>query len=212
MIGVLLVAALGAVAIGAALVLGRRTFEAGLWTQAAGAAGVGVAGFWALGVRRHTRCGVHELVRSALRRRRSERALPRHARLDRGSGARVLAPVSGADPTGARDRCAHRGVLPRARARRLRPRSADVPHGLGVDDAAVGHGDPRRAARRQAVAADGVQLPRRHPPRRRRHLDRNPAARARGRVRRTRLRSAPVRDCRSRSPLRLSWGWGRRQA
>ena len=48
MIGVLLVSALGAVAIGAVLVLGRRTFEAGLWTQAAGAAGVGVAGFWAL--------------------------------------------------------------------------------------------------------------------------------------------------------------------
>lgn len=49
MIGVFLLAALGAVALGAVLALGRRTFEPGLWTQAAGAAGVGVAGFWALG-------------------------------------------------------------------------------------------------------------------------------------------------------------------
>jgi hydrogenase-4 component B len=46
--GVLLVAGLGAVAAGAVLVLGRRTFEAGLWVQAAGAAGVGAAGFWTL--------------------------------------------------------------------------------------------------------------------------------------------------------------------
>ncbi len=48
MIGVLLVAALGAVALGAILALGRRTFEPGLWTQAAGAAGVGIGGFWVL--------------------------------------------------------------------------------------------------------------------------------------------------------------------
>jgi hydrogenase-4 component B len=47
-IGALLVAALSAVAIGAVLVLVRSTFEAGLWVQAAGAAGAGVAGFWAL--------------------------------------------------------------------------------------------------------------------------------------------------------------------
>ena len=48
MIGALLVAALGAVAIGAILALGRRALEPGLWIQAAGAAGVGVAGFWVL--------------------------------------------------------------------------------------------------------------------------------------------------------------------
>jgi hydrogenase-4 component B len=48
-IGALLLAALGAVAFGAILALGRRTFVSGLWTQAVGAAGVGVAGFWALG-------------------------------------------------------------------------------------------------------------------------------------------------------------------
>ena len=135
-------------------------------------------------VRRHARYGVHELVRPALGRRRPERALPWHARADRGSSARVLAPVSGAQPTGAGDCCAHRGVLPRARARRLRPGSADLPHGLGADDAAVGHGDPRRAQGRQAVAADGVQLPRSHPPRRGRNLDRCSAPGQRGRVRR----------------------------
>jgi hydrogenase-4 component B len=46
--GALLVTALSAVAIGAILAPGRRMLEAALWTQAAGAAGVGVAGFWAL--------------------------------------------------------------------------------------------------------------------------------------------------------------------
>ena len=77
-------------------------------------------------------------------------------------------------------------LLPRAGARRLRPRSTDVPHGLGVDDAALGHGDPRCSARRQAVAADGVQLPRGHPPRRGRDLDRSAAPGECGRVRRCR--------------------------
>lgn len=48
MIGALLIVALSAVAFGAVLVLGRRTFEAGLIVQAAGAAGVGAAGFWTL--------------------------------------------------------------------------------------------------------------------------------------------------------------------
>ena len=49
MIGALLVAALAAVALGGAMGIRRRGFEAGLLLQAAGAAGVGVAGFWALG-------------------------------------------------------------------------------------------------------------------------------------------------------------------
>jgi len=48
-IGALLVAALAAVALGGAMGIRRRGFEAGLLLQAAGAAGVGVAGFWALG-------------------------------------------------------------------------------------------------------------------------------------------------------------------
>lgn len=43
-----LIAALSAVAFGAVLVLGRRTFEAGLIVQAAGASSVGAAGFWTL--------------------------------------------------------------------------------------------------------------------------------------------------------------------
>jgi hydrogenase-4 component B len=49
--GLPLVAGLGAIAIGGALGVSRRTFSAGLWLQAAGAAGVSVAGFWALGSR-----------------------------------------------------------------------------------------------------------------------------------------------------------------
>lgn len=48
MIGALLLVALSGVAFGAALVLGPRTFVGGLVVQAAGAAGVGAAGFWAL--------------------------------------------------------------------------------------------------------------------------------------------------------------------
>jgi hydrogenase-4 component B len=49
--GVLLVAGLGATALGGALCIWRRAFSAGLWLQAAGAAGVSVSGFWALGAR-----------------------------------------------------------------------------------------------------------------------------------------------------------------
>ena len=49
MIGAMLVAALGAIALGGAVGARRRSFGAGLLLQAAGAAGVGVAGFWALG-------------------------------------------------------------------------------------------------------------------------------------------------------------------
>lgn len=48
MIGVLLVAALGAVGLGGALAFGRATFQAGLLVQAAGGAAVGLAGFWTL--------------------------------------------------------------------------------------------------------------------------------------------------------------------
>jgi hydrogenase-4 component B len=47
--GLLLAVALGAIALGGALSGLRRTFPAGLWLQAAGAAGVSIAGFWALG-------------------------------------------------------------------------------------------------------------------------------------------------------------------
>jgi hydrogenase-4 component B len=47
--GLLLGAGLGAIAFGGALSLWRRAFSAGLWLQATGAAGVSVAGFWALG-------------------------------------------------------------------------------------------------------------------------------------------------------------------
>jgi hydrogenase-4 component B len=47
-IGVVLVAALGAIAFGGGLVVVRSTFQAGLVVQAAGAAGVAAAGFWTL--------------------------------------------------------------------------------------------------------------------------------------------------------------------
>ena len=68
-----------------------------------------------------------------------------------------------------------RGSFSRSRSSSA-PGSADLPHGLGADDAAVSHGDPRRAQGGQAVAADGVQLPRSHPPRRGGHLGCNSAA------------------------------------
>jgi len=47
--GALLVAGLSAIALGGALGVWRRAFSAGLHVQAAGAAAVAVAGFWALG-------------------------------------------------------------------------------------------------------------------------------------------------------------------
>ena len=49
MTGALLVAGLSATAFGGALGVWRRAFSAGLWLQAAGAAGIAIAGFWALG-------------------------------------------------------------------------------------------------------------------------------------------------------------------
>ena len=48
MTGALLVAGLGAIALGGVLVAARATLRAGLVLQAAGAAGVAVAGFWVL--------------------------------------------------------------------------------------------------------------------------------------------------------------------
>ncbi|HKY24741.1 MAG TPA: proton-conducting transporter membrane subunit [Gaiella sp.] len=48
MIAALLVAGLGAVALGGVLAAARRTFRPGLALQAAGAAAIGVAGFWSL--------------------------------------------------------------------------------------------------------------------------------------------------------------------
>jgi hydrogenase-4 component B len=47
--GLLLGTGLSAIALGGALSVSRRTFSGGLWLQAAGAAGVSIAGFWALG-------------------------------------------------------------------------------------------------------------------------------------------------------------------
>jgi hydrogenase-4 component B len=47
--GLLLGVALSAIALGGALSVSRRTVQGGLWLQAAGAAGVSIAGFWALG-------------------------------------------------------------------------------------------------------------------------------------------------------------------
>ena len=47
--GAVLVAGLSAIAIGGILTAVRSTFPSGVWLQAAGAAAVGLAGFWALG-------------------------------------------------------------------------------------------------------------------------------------------------------------------
>jgi hydrogenase-4 component B len=49
MIGLLLIAGLSAIAVGGALVVRRASFQAGVLVQAAGAVGVGLAGFWTLG-------------------------------------------------------------------------------------------------------------------------------------------------------------------
>ena len=97
------------------------------------------------------RRGVHERARAAAGRRRPDRLLPRHARRGRAprrssSRPAYLEPT----PEGGRLRRAHGAVRARARRRLLRARPAHVPPRLGVDDAAAGRGDPRRARRRRA--------------------------------------------------------------
>ena len=81
----------GYVALGGALGVWRRAFSTGLVVQAAGAAGVSAAGFWALGSQSVLGDAVRELVCTSLGRRRIERALSRRPRLDRRAGALVLA-------------------------------------------------------------------------------------------------------------------------
>jgi hydrogenase-4 component B len=48
-IGLLLIVGLSAIAVGGALAVHRSSFQTGVLVQAAGAAGVGIAGFWTLG-------------------------------------------------------------------------------------------------------------------------------------------------------------------
>ena len=116
--------------------------------QAAGAALLAVAGFWALAAGTTVGAGVHERVHAALRRRRPER------RSSSGCSALVAAPtlaVRIALPRARTARPRRSAVLTgavRAHARRgaLRARPADVPRGLGADDAAAGGADPRRRA------------------------------------------------------------------
>ena len=108
--------------------------------------------------------------------------------------------------------CADRAVRARARSRPLRARPADVPRRLGVDDARSGGGDPRLARRRPACAADRLHLPRGDAPRRRGHVDRDPAARAGRRDRRPhgdRVRLGAADGDRA---CRRSSAWGRRRA
>ena len=118
------------------------------WLQAAGAAVVAVAGFWALATGDDGRRVVHERVRPALRRRRADGVLPRHARARRGAGARVLVALPASRPgAAARSRALTAAFVLVARGVALRARPADVPRRLGADDAAAGGGDPRRARR-----------------------------------------------------------------
>ena len=205
MIAALLLAGLSAIALGAALVfVHARAFQAGLLTQAVGAAAVGLAGFWALGSGDTFGAG----FASALDPRFGVDGLSGlflgTLGLVAATGASLLAPLPAADTAGTPGCRPERRFRARAGARPLRPRPAHLPDRLGADDAALGDGDPRLAPGRPALSADGLQLPRRHPSRRGRHLGRSAAARAGGRVRRLgrdrgRLGAADRdRTCRSR--------------
>ena len=183
MIAALLLAGLSAIALGAAFafVLGLPSGAAdtGRGRGRGRACRVLGARFW-----RHARCGLCERARSALRRRRAERALPRHARAGRSACTPLLAQLPAANTAGTPGRRSERSFRARAGACRLRPRSAHLSDRLGADDAALGERDPRRPARRPALATDGLQLPRGHPSRRGWNLGRCAVARERGCVRR----------------------------
>ena len=104
---------------------------------------------------------------------------------------------------------AHRRLPARSRARALRTRPADVPRGLGADDARAGGDHPRGAARPGGPEL-GVRLHRAHAPDGRGHLDRGAAARRRRSVRRGRRDRGGLRARRSRSPSPRSSAWGRK--
>ena len=132
--------------------LRAATFAAGLWLQAAGAAGVAVAGFWVLAAGDvlgaaftsafDPRFGVDGLSGFFLGDARRWSPLPALV-----FAMRYLEPTRRGRAIGA----AHGGVPARARRRPLRARPAHVPGLLGADDAGAGGGDPRRA-RRDAAA------------------------------------------------------------
>ena len=189
------------------------TFRAGL-AAAGGRRGwrARCAGFWALGVAGATLGdGVHERVRSARRRRRAERALPRHARPDRRARARVLArlprPTRRGRAVGALTALF---VLALALVS-LRARPADVSHGWELMTLLPAVVILVVARRRPARAADRLHLPGGHASRRGGNLGRDPAARARGRDRRPPA-SPRLRAAERRSRWRRSSGWGRRRA
>ena len=149
-----LVAGLGAIALGGALVAARATFVVGLACRRQGRSPSPSRGS---GCSPPVTCsGRRSRARSTrASRRRSERPVPRHARVGRRARARILEPLR-ADSGGPARRRAHRGVPARARRCSLRTRPAHVPRRLGADDAAPGGADPRRARRRPPGPGDGV--------------------------------------------------------
>ena len=79
---------------------------------------------------------IHELVHPSTGRRRLERAVPRDPRADpprRPAGWSPCA-ISGRDPVGRAVGSLDRAVSPGARSRPLCPRSADVPHRVGINN------------------------------------------------------------------------------
>ena len=175
-----------------------RTFRPGARGAGRGAALSGSRRLLGARVGDDVRRRVHERLDAAFRRRRPER---------RSSSARSAWSPRRRSPSRRaissperRGRSSPADGRVRARARRsaVRARSADVPGGLGADDAAAGGGDPRRRAADRARAADGLHLRRGHAPRRRRHLDRRPACS------RTRARSAARRRSRPGSGLQVA--------
>ena len=175
--GALLLGGLAALALGGLLAAPRRTFQTGLTVQACGAAAVCVAGFLVLERARRSDRG----SRASSHRvwcRRVERAVPGRARAGCGSSACLLPRLPRGGRARADGRRAHRATRPRPGRSVLRPRSADLPDGLGADDARAGDRDPGRAQRRPGGAQDRLRLPRRDASRRCGNLDRDPAPRA----------------------------------
>ena len=151
----LLVAGLGAVALGgAARALRARASRRDRWLQAAGAAASAAAGFWVLATATTIGAGFTSAFDLPLRRGRAERLLPR--RRSAWSRSRRSSSRCATSSRRARGRAValpDGGVPARARALVICARDPlTFLARLGADDAAAGRGDPRRARRRRAVA------------------------------------------------------------
>ena len=192
MTAALLLAAVALLGLGSAACAANRTFRAGLAVQAVGAALLGAAGFWALAAGTTfgssftngftPRFGVDGLTAFFL-----------------GTLGLVAAPTLAfasryldSGPRGRVTAVSHRRVRSHTRGGPVRARPDDVPRRVGADDAAAGGVDPRRPLRR-CRATVGLPLHRRHPHRRRGHVDRDPARRACGSPRRRSRRRARLR-------------------